>query len=111
MSSAAIVMPSWAPESCNDSSRSDLRTVRAARSPAWACASIAARSTVTSENSAATKNALAAVSSAKATRGSAVMRTSIRSFCPTPAQAIASTTSVWLWKPSMPPTRAISPYV
>ena len=109
-------MPSWAPESWKDSSRSERRTVRAVRSPAWARASMAARSTVTSENSAATKNALATVSSANATRGSAVIRTSMLSFCPTTpavrrmrAQAKASTTRVWLWKPSIPPTRAISP--
>ncbi len=62
-------MPSWAPESWKESCRSDLRTVRAARSPEFALFSIAARSTVTRENSAATKNALAAVRSRNASSG------------------------------------------
>ena len=64
-----IVMPSWAPESWNDSSRSALRTVRATRSPASAWRSISARSTVTSENSAATKAAFATVNSTNASSG------------------------------------------
>src|SRR6266536_6179018 len=77
VSNAAMVMPSWAAESWKESCRNDLRTVRAARSPAWACVSMAARSTVTSENSAATKNALAAVSSTNAASGNAVIRISM----------------------------------
>src|SRR5262249_9644164 len=82
-----MVMPSWAAESWKDSSRKDLRTVRAARSPACACVSMAARSTVTSENSAVTKNALMAVSSTNASSGSVVIRMSMvgsprAPFCP-----------------------------
>ena len=67
-----MVMPSWAPESWNERCRSAPRTVRAAASPSSADRSTAARSTVTSENSAATKNALPAVSSTNANSGSSV---------------------------------------
>ena len=75
VSSAAIVMPTCAPESWNDSSRRARRTVRAARSPVSACRPISARSTVTSENSAATNPALATVSSTNASSGSSVVVT------------------------------------
>ena len=54
-----MVMPSWAPESWNDSSRSALRTVRAVASPRVGLLSISARSTVTRENSAADEERVA----------------------------------------------------
>src|SRR5437763_3943599 len=82
VSSAAIVMPSCAPDSWNDSSRSALRTVAAVRSPRSACRSISARSTVTSENSAATKPAFAAVSATNASSGSSTVVTT-GAFSPT----------------------------
>ena len=71
-----MVMPSWAPESWKDSSRSARRTVRARGRPRRPAASISARSTVTSENSAATKTALPAVSSTNASSGNSVVSSS-----------------------------------
>src|SRR2546429_507233 len=76
-------MPSWAPESWNDSRRSAPWTVRAARSPLAACRPISARSTVTRENSAKANPALAAVSSTNASSGSSVVR-SVRSMILSP---------------------------
>ncbi len=57
--SEVIVMPSWVPESWKESSRRAATTVRARRSPSAAARSASGRSTVTSPNSAATKNPLA----------------------------------------------------
>lgn len=57
-----MVMPSWVPESWNDSSLSAPTTLWARRSPSAAAFSASARSTVTRPNSAATKKPLARIS-------------------------------------------------
>ncbi len=64
------VMPSWVPESWKESSRRAWTTVRARRSPSAAARSASGRSTVTSPNSAATKNPLARMRRKAAARSS-----------------------------------------
>ena len=60
MARLVTVMPTWAPESWVDSERSASWTPRAPSSPSAAARSTLGRSTVTKENSAATKSPQAA---------------------------------------------------
>ncbi len=63
MARLVIVMPTCAPESCVDSDRNAISTPWAPVSPSAASWSTLERSTVTNENSAATKTPQAAISS------------------------------------------------
>src|SRR3954447_22292895 len=70
MARLVIVIPTWAPESWVESDRSACWTPRAPVSPAAAAWSTLRRSTVTNENSAATKTPHARISSSAASSSS-----------------------------------------
>ncbi len=68
MTREVTVMPSWAPDNWKASARTALSTPSAPRSPSSTARSTALRSTVVSENSAATNTAQASVSANAAKR-------------------------------------------